>query len=116
MATHPKHSKHRWHDNDPALQEAMNLLQKATQKQQAQVALNIIKVIVEHQTESNTYCYIEDLMQHLKQGRKPASYRRWFDANETLSSAIDLLRDCPEDFQSTVIPAIYTLVAETITV
>jgi hypothetical protein len=112
--SHQSRENSRWYDKDPALKEAMCLLENATQKQQAQVALNIIKIILEHQAESNTFCHVEDLMQHLQQGRKPASYRRWYDANETLCSAIDMLHDCPDEFHPVVIPAIYNLVAETI--
>lgn len=64
---HGKYSGERWADRDPALVEALEALRRADSRYQAQVALNIIKVIVEHKIESKAFCNIEDLVDELEQ-------------------------------------------------
>ena len=104
----------RWIDRDPALAEAMESLRHAESRYQAQVALNIIKVIIEHKIESKAFCNIEDLVGELERSRDQARqyYRRWYDLNETLSAALMLLQDCPDDLQAKVIPSLCRMVED----
>lgn len=107
----------RWYDNDPVLQRALGQLHQATDKQQAQVALNIIKIVVEHQLEEQGNLAIEDLDSALPYRRSwddHRQHRRWYDMHETLSSAIQLLGDCPEDLQVKIIPSIAQMIEKTI--
>ncbi len=107
----------RWYDNDPVLQRALGQLHQATDKQQAQVALNIIKIVVEHQLEDQSNGAIEDLDSALPYRRSwddHRQHRRWYDMHETLSSAIQLLGDCPEDLQVKIIPSIAQMIEKTI--
>jgi hypothetical protein len=112
----------RWYDSDPVLQRALGQLHQATDKQQAQVALNIIKIVVEHQLEDQSLenpslVSIEDLDSALPYRRSwdgHRQHRRWYDIHETLSSAIQLLGDCPEDLQVKIIPSIAKMIEKTI--
>lgn len=107
----------RWYDSDPVLQRALGQLRQATDKQQAQVALNIIKIVVEHQLEDQSSMAIEDLDSALPYRRSwddHRQHRRWYDMHETLSSAIQLLGDCPEDLQVKIIPSIAQMIEKTI--
>jgi hypothetical protein len=108
------HRHQRWIDRDPALAEALRSLQAAESKYQAQVALNVIKVILEHQIEAKAFCNIEDLVNELERSRDQARqyYRRWYDINETLSAALMLLQDCPDDIQAKVIPSLSRMVED----
>ena len=104
----------RWIDQDPALSEALETLRKSETRYQALVALNIIKIIIEHKIEAKTFGHIEDLVSELERSRDKARlyYRRWYDVNETLSAALMLLQDCPDDIQAKVIPSICRMVEE----
>ena len=113
----PDRSK-RWYDEDPALQRALKQLREASDQHQAQIALNIIKIIVEHQMEAKTSLKLEDL--NPATTTPPASWeaqrqqRRWYDVHETLSSAIQLLADCPVDLQERLIPSIIQMIETTL--
>ncbi len=113
----PDRSK-RWYDEDPALQRALKQLRDASDQHQAQIALNIIKIIVEHQMEEKTSLKLEDL--NPVNAPPTASWeaqrqqRRWYDVHETLSSAIQLLADCPADLQERLIPSIIQMIENTL--
>ena len=110
-------ASNRWYDRDPVLRRAMSQLRQATDRQQAQVALNIIKIIVEHQIEAETSTVPADLDSALPYRRSTEEHqmhRRWYDVHETLSSAMQVLGDCPEDLQARFIPSIAQMIEETL--
>jgi len=115
----PKQPK-RWYDNDPALRNALEQLRAASDQHQAQIALNIIKIIVEHQMEAETDLKAEDLNKTLPfssfspNAEEQSQRRRWYDVHETLSSAIQLLLDCPPDLQQRLIPSIAQMIESTL--
>jgi hypothetical protein len=107
----------RWYDKDPVLSRALEQLRNAPDKYQAQVALNIIKIIVEHQIETETDQPVEALDSDLPYRRSWEDHRqcrRWYDVHEALGSAVQLLGDCPEDLQKRVIPSIAAMIEQTI--
>ena len=113
----PSPSNNRWYDKDPALDRALEQLRNAPDNYQAQVALNIIKIIVEHQMEEAGGPETGDVSQPLSYRRSwedQRSYRRWYDVHETLSSAIQLLADSPEDLQKRLIPSIAQMIENTL--
>ena len=40
--------------------------------------------------------------------------RRWYDVNETLHSAMNLLQDCPPELQQQLIPSIARMIEQTL--
>ncbi|MDX2085306.1 MAG: hypothetical protein SFZ03_07960 [Candidatus Melainabacteria bacterium] len=108
----------RWYDADPALARALESLRQAPDRYQAQVALNIIKIIVEHRIEAASGSAAETMEQLMAESGSSASdrslRRRWYDVNETLHSAMHLLRDCPDDLQQSVIPSIARMIEQTL--
>jgi hypothetical protein len=117
MTSETEGSYQRWYDRDPALSRALDMLRQASDIYQAQVALNIIKIIVEHQTEEASKTEVEELAGRISAGEsieRQILRRRWYDVNETLRSAMQLLRDCPEDLQKTIIPTITRMIEETL--
>lgn len=112
----------RWYDRDPALRRAMAQLREAGDRYQAQVALNLIKIIVEHQSASEgagdgDTPDTEALRQALAGTDTPqarARRRRWYDVNETLRSAMVLLKECPTDVQQSRMPAIVAMIEDTL--
>lgn len=110
-------ASNRWYDRDPVLSRAMVQLRQATDKQQAQLALNIIKIVVEHQIEAETTIVLQDLDSNLPyrgswEGNR--QNRCWYDIHETLSSAIQVLLDCPDDLQARLIPSIAQMIEGTL--
>lgn len=110
------HGHHqRWYDRDPVLSRAMQQLREAPDRHHAQIALNIIKIIIEHQIEAETQLPADDLDSALNyRGSHPGPYRRWYDIHETLRSAMQLLNDCPDDLQRQVIPSIADMIEQTL--
>ena len=107
----------RWYDEDPVLSKAIEQLRQASSSYQAQIALNIIKIVVEHQLEEETHLSIDTLNESLAKGSiaKDAHIRRrWYDVHETLSSAMELLKDCPDDLQAQIIPTIASMIEKTL--
>lgn len=113
----PSHSSNRWYDNDPALHRAMEQLRTAPDNYQAQVALNIIKIIVEHQMEeegSDSLQEVDSAQPLHRSSEAHRQHRRWYDMQETLSSAIQLLADSPADMQQRMIPSIAQMIETTL--
>lgn len=107
----------RWYDKDPVLSRALAQLKEASSAYQAQVALNIIKIVVEHQLEEETRMTPDNLHESLTVGTQVKDgqvRRRWYDVHETLASAMELLKDCPDDLQSRIIPTIATMIEKTL--
>ncbi|MBY0402374.1 MAG: hypothetical protein K2X66_00605 [Cyanobacteria bacterium] len=131
----------RWYDKDPALSSALEHLRKSSDAYQAQVAMNIIKVIIEHHIENNVCVELDraaglslmegfphvneslitggnltstDIQEAYEANLQASSRRRWYDVNETLRSAMQLLRDCPDDLQQKIIPTLTRMIEETL--
>ena len=123
MSLSPENSQ-RWYDQDPALSRALASLKNASDKHQAQVALNIIKVVVEHQIEAKggilppegmaEGLLSDGMLKTAHPGQNPNHRRRWYDVNETLASAMALLRDCPDDLQQQIIPTLSAMIEGTL--
>ncbi len=112
----------RWYDQDPALKRVMTQLEEATDKYQAQVALNIIKIVLEHHLEEAAEkngngrhpSTVEDVLNWHDTERPYPLKRRWYDMNATLSAAMDTLADCPDELQHVLIPQIVVMVENTL--
>jgi len=107
----------RWYDADPALHKAMEQLRLAPDNYQAQIALNIIKIIIEHQMEEETDGSIGAIHTAVPRQRSwdgHRQHRRWYDVHETLGSAIQLLADTPDDLQKSLIPSIAQMIETTL--
>jgi hypothetical protein len=115
-------SSARWYDKDPALSQALGSLRQAPDRFQAQIALNIIKVIVEHRMETlNEGPVIEEAMQAAIESThattsKRLQQRRWYDVNETLRAAMQLLSETPEDVQQMMMPSIVKIIENALAV
>ncbi|MEW5821385.1 MAG: hypothetical protein AB1782_14435 [Cyanobacteriota bacterium] len=97
-------SNRRWYDKDPVLSKAMATLEKSEDKIQIQIALNLIKIVIEHKIEQEDVTSVEDILSSVNdasnalQGKK----QRWYDLNETLRAAILMLQNCPDDLQKRI--------------
>jgi hypothetical protein len=52
----------RWYDKDPVLSQAMETLEHSNDETQIKVALNLIKIIIEHNIEDEQFEAVEDII------------------------------------------------------
>ncbi len=109
MAQDNKNNR-RWYDKDPILSKAMKILETSDDKFQIQVAINLIKVIIEHNIENSTYLSVDDIMTAVEEGRCEKGNARWYDIDNTLRTAIQMLENCSADTQEKIAKDIADLV------
>jgi hypothetical protein len=106
----------RWYDKDPALSKALEALKSAPSRYQAQVALNIMKVILEQKLENKldrliTDEVIAETVESINENEATRhQYRRWYDVNETLRASMNLLADTPDDLLKSMVPRLVELI------
>lgn len=104
--------KRRWYDNDPVLSKAMKVLESSDDKFQIQVAINLIKVIIEHNIQENTFISVDDIISSVEEGNSQRGNSRWYDIDKTLRTAIQMLENCPAQMQSEIAKDMANLVAQ----
>ena len=92
----------RWYDRDPILSKAMRILETSDDKFQIQVALNLIKVIIEHNIESNEFKTVEDILHAVEEGRCEKGNERWYDIDLTIKTSVQMLENCSLETQSKI--------------
>lgn len=102
----------RWYDKDPILSKAMRILETSGDKFQIQVALNLIKVIIEHNIESDSFKTVEDILEAVEQGRCEKGNERWYDIDLTIKTAVQMLENCSEETQSKIARNIAELITD----
>ena len=104
----------RWYDKDPVLSMSMKTLASSSDASQIAVALNLIKVIIEHNIQDNKYENVEDIMSDVEDGRIQRGHSRWYDIDSTVRTAIQMLEKCPPDTKKKVALDMAQLVIEKI--
>ena len=104
----------RWYDKDPVLSMSMKTLADSSDENQIAVALNLIKVIIEHNIQDNRYENVEDIMSAVEDGRIQRGHSRWYDIDSTVRTAIQMLEKCSPDTKKKVALDMAQLVIEKI--
>lgn len=89
----------RWYDRDPLLSKMMRILKDSDDDFQIKMAINLIKVIIEHHIDTDQFQSINDIMMAVQDGHIDKGNARWYDADNTLRTAIQMLESCPVDMQ-----------------
>ena len=84
----------RWYDKDPVLSMSMRTLANSSDERQIAVALNLIKIIIEHNIQENNYENVEDIVSAVEDGRIQRGHSRWYDIDSTVRTAIQMLEKC----------------------
>ena len=92
----------RWYDKDPVLSMSMRTLAGSSDERQIAVALNLIKVIIEHNIRDNKYENVEDIMSAVEDGRIQRGHSRWYDIDSTVRTAIQMLEKCTPETKKKV--------------
>ena len=85
----------RWYDKDPVLSSAMKTLEESDDETQIKIALNLIKIITEHNISNSEYESVEDIVSATEDVLENTKKGRWYDIDGTLRIAITLLQNCP---------------------
>ena len=95
----------RWYDKDPVLSKAMHTLENTDDQLQIQIALNLIKIVIEHRIEQEEVQSVDDIISSVKDasdGYDDDKKKRWYDLNETVRAAIYMLETSPDDMQKRI--------------
>ena len=92
----------RWYDKDPVLSMSMRTLANSDDASQIAVALNLIKVIIEHNIDNNEFSNIEDIMGAVEDGLIQKGTNRWYDLDATIRTAIQMLEKCSNETRQKV--------------
>jgi hypothetical protein len=92
----------RWYDKDPVLSSAMKTLEESDDETQIKIALNLIKIITEHNISNSEYESVEDIVSATEDILETTKKGRWYDLDGTLRTAISLLQNCPDATRSVI--------------
>ena len=86
----------RWYDEDYNLSQIVEKMQYSDDDVRRKIAMLIIKIIIDKRIMDLTYENIEDLLDSLKAGYTDTRRSRWYDANSTVRTAMQMLNDLPD--------------------
>lgn len=104
----------RWYDKDPVLSEAVRTLEHSDDQTQIRIALNLIKIIIEHNIEDEKFEAVEDIINAVGSGLDDNRKGRWYDIDTTLRTAMNMLQNCPEATQHIIAKEMAKMVVEKI--
>lgn len=107
--------KHRrWYDKDPVLSEAVKTLEETDDQTQIRVALNLIKIIIEHNIEDEKFEAVDDIINAVGSGLDDNRRGRWYDIDTTLRTAMNMLQNCPAETQKVIAKEMAKMVVDEI--
>ena len=104
----------RWYDKDPVLSQAVKTLEETDDQTQIRIALNLIKIIIEHNIEDEKFEAVEDIINAVGSGLDDNRKGRWYDIDTTLRTAMNMLQNCPEATQHVIAKEMAKMVVDKI--
>lgn len=104
----------RWYDKDPILQRSMQTLEHSDDETQIKIALNLIKVIIEHNISNEEFSDVGDILSAVEDGKGSSGGHRWYDLDSTVRTAINMLENCPFSTQKAIAKEMAKLVVDKI--
>lgn len=104
----------RWYDKDPVLSEAVHTLEQSNDETQIRIALNLIKIIIEHNIEDEEFEAVEDIINAVGLGLDDNRKGRWYDIDSTLRTAMNMLQNCPPATQHVIAKEMAKMVVDSI--
>jgi len=92
----------RWYDRDPLLSKMMRILKSSDDEFQIKMSINLIKVIIEHHIDTDQFQTMSDIMAAVSDGHIDKGNARWYDADNTLKTAITMLESCSSEMQRNI--------------
>ncbi len=109
-------NQRRWYDKDPVLSQAVKTLEETDDETQIRIALNLIKIIIEHNIEEEKFEAVEDIINAVGSGLDDNRKGRWYDIDSTLRTAMNMLHNCPETTQHIIAKEMAKMVVDKIKV
>ena len=104
----------RWYDKDPILSKSMTILEQSSDEDQIRFALNLVKIIAEHQLVDSDFEDVSDILENVEEGIQPRGKDRWYDLNSTVQTAITMLENCVPETQKIIAKEMAKLVVDKI--
>jgi len=104
----------RWYDKDPLLQNVMHTLEHSDDEAQIKIALNLIKIIIEHNISNEEFSEVGDIITAVEDGKASSKGNRWYDIDSTVRTAINMLENCPFSTQKSIAKEMAKLVLDKI--
>lgn len=104
----------RWYDKDPLLSKSMHTLEISDDETQIKVALNLIKILIEHNISENAFTGVEDVLSAVEDGLVEKGSNRWYDLDTTVRTAINMLENSPVPVQKAVAKEMAKMVVDKI--
>lgn len=104
----------RWYDKDPVLSQAVETLEHSDDETQIRIALNLIKIIIEHNIEDEKFEAVEDIINAVGSGLDDNRKGRWYDIDSTLRTAMNMLQNCPPATQHVIAKEMAKMVVDKI--
>ena len=104
----------RWYDKDPVLSQAVETLEQSDDETQIRIALNLIKIIIEHNIEDEKFEAGEDIINAVGSGLDDNRKGRWYDIDSTLRTAMNMLQNCPPATQHVIAKEMAKMVVDKI--
>ncbi|MCD7879556.1 MAG: hypothetical protein LUG16_06455 [Candidatus Gastranaerophilales bacterium] len=99
MSENYENKQRRWYDKDPILSRSMRTLEASDDETQIKVALNLIKIIVEHNLAFSEYTDVNEIIDAVEEGMDTRANSRWYDIDRTVRAAINMLQNSPASTQ-----------------
>ena len=104
----------RQYDKDPVLSQAVKTLEETDDETQIRIALNLIKIIIEHNIEDEKFEAVEDIINAVGSGLDDNRKGRWYDIDSTLRTAMNMLQNCPAATQQIIAKEMAKMVVDSI--
>lgn len=108
------YDKRRWYDRDPLLSKSMRTLENSDDETQIKVALNLIKIIIEHNISNNEFEAVGDILAAVEEGVEGRGNARWYDIDKTVRTAITMLENSSVQLQTVAAKEIAKMVVDKI--
>ncbi len=102
MSEEYNNQQRRWYDKDPILSRSMKTLEASDDETQIKVALNLIKIIVEHNLAFSEYTDVNEIIEAVEEGMDERANSRWYDIDRTVRAAINMLQNSPAETQKII--------------
>ncbi len=99
----------RWYDKDPDLSSLMSFMESLDEEVRDEVAQDLIQIILS-EIEANT----DGELSHLNDN-KITEYKRWYDKNLSLHSAIEIIKNLNEEQRKQIISLIMESIVQILT-
>ena len=77
----------------------MKTLEASDDETQIKVALNLIKIIAEHNIAFSEYTDVNEIIEAVEEGMDERANSRWYDIDRTVRTAINMLQNSPPETQ-----------------